>query len=174
MNNSENKILIKIKRWVLFFIVGLWLSGIKAFPIDTELKLFDAYFKDNLFLTNVFPKIHEFLSFVSSGVHQTNAQFPFLFYGTDWLAFAHILFGILYIGVYKNPIRNRWIVEFGIIACLLIFPLAFICGPIRGIPLIWRIIDCSFGFFGIIPLLIVRNYINVIEKEMPKTEFYPA
>jgi hypothetical protein len=38
------------------------------------------------------------------------------------------------------------------IACVAIIPLAFICGPIRQIPFYWRLIDCSFGVFGIIPL----------------------
>jgi hypothetical protein len=34
-----------------------------------------------------------------------------------------------------------------------VIPLAFICGPIRGIPFWWRVIDCSFGVFGALPLL---------------------
>jgi hypothetical protein len=37
--------------------------------------------------------------------------------------------------------------------CAAVFPLALICGEIRGIPLYWRLIDCSFGLFGAIPLL---------------------
>jgi len=40
------------------------------------------------------------------------------------------------------------------IACVAIIPLAFIAGTIRDIPLHWRLIDCSFGVFGIIPLII--------------------
>ena len=30
----------------------------------------------------------------------------------------------------------------------MIFPLAFIAGPIRGITFYWQLIDCSFGVFG--------------------------
>lgn len=45
------------------------------------------------------------------------------------------------------------------IACLLVIPLALICGPIRGIPWFWRIVDCSFGVFGLIPLIVARRMI---------------
>jgi hypothetical protein len=52
------------------------------------------------------------------------------------------------------------------IACVSILPLAFICGPIRQIPFYWRLIDCSFGVFGIIPLLLCMKYIKALEKEI--------
>jgi hypothetical protein len=45
------------------------------------------------------------------------------------------------------------------IACLMVIPLALICGSLRGIPIWWRVIDCSFGVVGIIPLAIVRRLI---------------
>jgi hypothetical protein len=57
-----------------------------------------------------------------------------LAYGTDWLAFAHLVIAIAFLGPLKDPVRNIWVVEFGMIACLLVIPLALICGPIRGIP----------------------------------------
>ena len=44
-----------------------------------------------------------------------------------------------------------------------IFILAAICGQIRGIPFFWTLIDCSFGIFGIIPLLIVQKQIRKLE-----------
>ena len=49
------------------------------------------------------------------------------------------------------------VVEFGMIACVLVLPLALICGPLRGIPLFWRLIDCSFGIVGIVPLWFARG-----------------
>jgi hypothetical protein len=35
----------------------------------------------------------------------------------------------------------------------LVLPLALICGPLRGIPIYWRLIDCSFGVLGAVPLV---------------------
>ncbi len=40
----------------------------------------------------------------------------------------------------------------GMIACIAIVPLALICGGICGIPFYWRLVDCSFGVLGIVPL----------------------
>ena len=73
-------------------------------------------------------------------------------YGTDWLAFAHLVIAVAFIGPLLDPVRNRWVITFGMIACVMVLPLALICGPIRGIPLYWQLIECSLGVFGIIPL----------------------
>ena len=44
------------------------------------------------------------------------------------------------------------------IACILVIPWALIFGPVRGIPFFWRLIDCSFGVVGIIPLFLAWRY----------------
>jgi len=41
-----------------------------------------------------------------------------------------------------------------------VVPLAFIAGPIRQIPIFHILIDCAFGLFGIIPLIICKRWIN--------------
>jgi hypothetical protein len=55
------------------------------------------------------------------------------------------------------------VIEFGIIACLAIFPLALIAGSIRGIPFFWQIIDCSFGVFGGIVLWVCYLKIKMLQ-----------
>jgi hypothetical protein len=57
------------------------------------------------------------------------------------------------------------IITFGLIACASVIPLALIAGPIRGIPFPWRLIDCSFGVLGSVPLLICRMSITALEGE---------
>ena len=94
-----------------------------------------------------------------------NDQFPFLFYGYDWLAFAHIVIAMAFIGPYKDPVRNKWIIEWAMLACLAVFPLALIAGPIRGIPWFHILIDCSFGIIGLIPLFITRKWIMKLETQ---------
>jgi succinate-acetate transporter protein len=101
---------------------------------------------------------------VNEGLSATNGCYPFLAYGTDWLAFAHLVIAIAFIGPWINPVRNKWVITFGLIACAGIFPLALIVGPIRGIPLPWRLVDCSFGIFGSVPMLICRRSIIAIER----------
>lgn len=97
--------------------------------------------------------IKNWLTKIYIAVKTTNENFPYLSYGTDWLAFAHIILAIFFIGPLINPVKNIFIIQSGIIACILVFPLAFIAGNIRQIPFFWQIIDCSFGFFGAIPLI---------------------
>lgn len=139
-----------IRGLLLFFIVGLLLSGITAFPLETELKILTDLvgtngFAQHIGLTDWLLKVHE-------GLAETNAKYPFIAYGTDWLAFAHIVIAIAFIGPLRDPVKNIWVVEWGMICCALVVPLALIAGGYRGIPLGWTLIDCSFGGFGIIPL----------------------
>ena len=108
--------------------------------------------------------INNWLQRVYDGFHEMNRQYPFLAYGYDWLAFAHFVLAILFIGPLKDPVKNKWVIQFGMIACSLIIPFALVAGYYRGIPYWWRLIDCSFGVVGIIPLFICLKQINKLEK----------
>lgn len=146
-----------IKIPIIVMIIGLFLSGITAFPLETELH----------WLTGTSDALPDFMAgwllTVYKAIKDINHQYPFLSYGTDWLAFAHIMLAILFIGPYRNPVKNIWVIEFGMIACVLIFPLAFVMGAIRGIPFFWRLVDCSFGVIGIIPLFVSYWHIKKLE-----------
>ncbi len=63
-----------------------------------------------------------------------------------------------------DPVRNKWVLVFGVIACAGVVPLAMIAGPIRGIPFYWRLIDSSFGIIGMIPLLICLRDVGRLER----------
>ena len=86
-----------------------------------------------------------------------------LAYGYDWLAFAHIVIAMAFIGPFKEPVKNVWIIDWAMLACIAIIPLAFIAAPIRHIPYYHILIDCSFGLIGIIPLLICKRWINILK-----------
>lgn len=141
----------RIRAWLVLFIICLALSGLTAFPLVSELHWANSVLS------------HEWLRRVGDGLDQADAQYPFLLYGTDWLAFAHLVIAVFFYGVHRDPVRNVWIVEAGMIACAGVIPLALICGPVRGIPFGWSVIDMSFGVFGIIPLLALRRLIKRLE-----------
>lgn len=157
MNLTPTQLKTKARRWIIFLMVGLILSGITAFPIESEL----AVAMNNVEAFS--PKMQHWLTIIYTAVKTTNAQYPYLSYGTDWLAFAHIIIALAFIGPFRDPARNIWVLQFGMIACVLIFPLAFIAGPIRHIPVFWQLIDCSFGVVGIIPLYIAYRYAKRLE-----------
>jgi hypothetical protein len=60
-------------------------------------------------------------------------------------------------------VRNKWVIDWAILACLAVIPLACIAGPVRGIPWYHILIDCSFGVVGIVPLLVVKGWIKRLE-----------
>lgn len=162
---TEKKLLFRIRSLVVFFITALIVSGITAFPLETELSILNTILEiDKGVSSTEYTEFQFWVAKVYDALVATNTQFPFLAYGYDWLAFAHIVIAIAFIGVYIKPIRNIWIIHFGMIACVGVLPLAFICGSIRGIPIYWQLIDCSFGVFGIIPLYILHVYIKRLEK----------
>lgn len=103
---------------------------------------------------------------VRDALVETNAKYPFIAYGTDWLAFAHFVIAIAFIGPWRDPVKNVWVIEFGMIACALVVPFALVMGKVREIPLGWRLIDCSFGVFGMIPLWLCRRLIKKIQGEI--------
>ncbi len=136
---------ISIRQWLIFFMIVLFLSGLTAIPVERELK----------FLTEIFPAgtaIGDWLYKTYTAFHITNTNYPFLAYGYDWLAFAHFVLAILFIGPLRDPVKNKWVIEFGMIACVLIIPFALIAGHFRSIPFWWTVVDCSFGVIGLIPL----------------------
>jgi hypothetical protein len=163
----ESKVLQEIRFWLVVFMTGLFVSGATAFPLQTEL-----HFTLSILETDPVRPVAQALALlpwiarVHNALSDTNAHYPFLAYGTDWLAFAHLVIAVLFIGPYLDPIRNKWIVTFGLIACAGVIPLALIAGQVRGIPLPWRLIDCSFGVLGAMPLLRCRRLISEIEEAM--------
>lgn len=163
---AQPNYLCRIRFWLAVFIAGLVFSGVTAFPLQTELAWTVSALKAGSLRsiaqsTQLLPWIER----VSDGLSTTNAHYPFLAYGTDWLAFAHLVIAVAFIGPYIDPVRNKWVITFGLIACAGVIPLAFIAGHLRSIPFGWRLIDSSFGILGSIPLLFCRRSILVLERQ---------
>jgi hypothetical protein len=155
----------RIRFWLAIFITGLVFSGITAFPLRTETNWLVAALRTGALRpvaesTHLLPWIER----VNEGLKVTNARFTIIAYGTDWLAFAHLVIAVAFIGPYLDPVRNKWAISFGLICCAGVLPLALIAGHFRGIPLEWRFIDCSFGIFGSVPLLFCRRSIAALER----------
>ncbi len=148
------------------FIVGLLLSGLTAFPLAWELQLLNHTLGvDSSTPAASHTGVAFWLATVEQGLHQTYAVYPWIAYGTDWLAFAHIAIAVYFVGPLMNPVKNEWVIHAGLIGCLLVVPLALICGPVRGIPFYWRLIDCSFGILGAVPLLYCLRLTRRIKQE---------
>lgn len=155
---KQDKQHIIIRRWLLLFIVVLFLSGLSVLPAEWELTL----------ALSLLPKdtiVYNWLSKVLTGYKEVHANNGFLLYGYDWLAFAHFVLAILFIGTYRDPVKNVWVIQFGLIASILIIPFAFIAGFLRSIPFWWQLVDSSFGVFGFILLWLCLKKI----RQLPNT-----
>jgi len=155
----ERKLVAAARGWLALFMAGLVLSGLTAFPIETELA-WAARHADRL------PgPVADWLHRVHAAVADVNTRYPFLSYGTDWLAFSHLVIAVAFIGPLRDPVRNAWVIRFGLIACVMVFPLALGAGAVRGIPFCWRLIDCSFGVAGAVPLGFALRATNRLARE---------
>jgi hypothetical protein len=155
----------RIRVWLGAFIAGLVVSGVTAFPLERELRWLTGALGSG-WAAGLAERTHllPWLERVTEALSETNGRYPFLAYGTDWLAFAHLVIAVAFLGAYRDPVRNKWLLQFGLIACAGVIPLALIAGQVRGIPIGWRLIDCSFGVFGSIPLLVCLRLTRALEK----------
>lgn len=149
----------RIRTSLIILIGGLVLSGLSALPIESELQLLNGCMQSLSWQNG----LTRWIAAAFAAVEATNARFPFLAYGTDWLAFAHLIIAILFIGPLRDPVKNRWVVEFGIIACIAIVPWALIAGEVRSIPIFWRLFDCTFGLAG--GLLLIACFFDIRKLE---------
>ena len=161
---TRDGLLRRVRMLLVLVAVGLVLSGLTAVPIEGELR----------WLTRVlgakpeqgpeaFTGLLRWLVLIRDAVVDTNARYPFLAYGTDWLAFGHIMIAVAFLGALRDPVRNAWVVDFGLIGCVGVLMLALFWGGFRGIPFWWRLIDCSFGVGCAVPLLIARRDLRRLE-----------
>jgi hypothetical protein len=150
------------------FILGLILSGATAIPLQNEVNWLVKWTRVGGVAAD--PNAGNstewsiWLRRVHSALNEIGEKESFLYYGTDWLAFGHFVIAIAFIGALVDPVRNQWLFRFGIIACLLVVPYALVFGAFRGIPLWWRLVDCSFGVFGLLPLWLCCRWVRKLEE----------
>jgi hypothetical protein len=147
-------LLLRYRLVLGFFVVGLILSGVTAFPLLTELRLLASWLgianpADYAQLTG----LPHWIARVLFALEYNHTHFPFLAYGTDWLAFGHLCIAVFFIRPLFKPLESDWVLKCGLVCCFAVIPTALIAGQVRGIPVYWRLIDCSFGVFGALPLL---------------------
>src|SRR5215510_5889471 len=116
MKRTSTEVRAKIQLWLTLFIVGLVLSGLTAFPLETELRILSSMLGINPAVpASDYSGPQHWIALVATALHESYAKYPFLAYGTDWLAFAHLVIAVAFIGPLRDPLRNVWIIDFGMI-----------------------------------------------------------
>lgn len=156
MNDGSVKELRWIRVCLLIVIAGLVVSGVTAFPLEWELGIVAGILHSSP-AVDLLPGLVEWIDRVHAALVATGEEYPFLAYGTDWLAFAHLAIAVAFLGPLVDPAKNIWVIRWGMIMCAGIIPLALIAGSIRGLPWGWMLVDISFGVVAIVPLLIAER-----------------
>ena len=159
----ERRRMITIRICLVIVILGLVVSGVTAFPLREELMLGRDIVNDTG-LSGILPDLAFWVNRVAEGLDVTGAAYPFIAYGTDWLAFAHLAIAVAFVGPLINPVRNVWVTVWGLIMCAGIVPLALIAGAIRSLPIGWQLIDISFGVVAAVPLVVALVLTRRVEK----------
>ena len=158
---------LKRAKWMLGIVAfGLFVSGVTVWPAIWELKTAVHLAWGDSVPTGV---VHRFVVRAIDGLVSVKANYPFLLYAHDWLAFAHVMLAILFAGAIADPARNIWIIQCGLIMCALVPVLAAICIPARGIPLCWFWIDAAFAPAAALPLWIALRDIRRSENLQKET-----
>lgn len=140
------------------------LSGVTAVPIRAEVALGARLLGEDFTAGGAIPPaVATWLRTVRDAVEAASSRSPLLFYGTDWLAFGHIAIALAFVGALRDPVRNRWLYRFGMMACALVPIWALVFGHIRGIPLWWRMIDSAFGVVGFVPMWLCNRWVARLE-----------
>lgn len=165
---SPGGLLFRYRLSLGIFILGLVLSGLTAFPLLTEMRLLARWL--GVAAPEGYAHYHglaHWIALVLYALEQTDARYPFLAYGTDWLAFGHLCIAVFFVRPWVKPLESEWVLRCGLVCCAGVIPLAFIAGPLRGIPLYWRLIDSSFGVFGAVPLGYALHLIGRMRRLAP-------
>jgi hypothetical protein len=158
------RLLRRIRAWTIAFMVGLVLSGLTAIPVEAEFDLLARVLGSDFRAGGLVPVgVADWLVQIQRGIIDTGRRAPFVWYGNDWLAFGHVVVALAFVGALRDPVRNRWLFQFGMVACALVVPWALVFGHFRGIPLWWRAIDCCFGLFGFIPPWLCDRWARELE-----------
>lgn len=157
--------LLRYRIVLTLFIACLVASGVTAFPLLWEMRLLTELLGlGDLATASGLQGIPRWILTVHLGLEEMYAAHPWIAYGTDWLAFGHIVIALFFIPAWLQPQSSKPTLVVGMIACAGVLPLALICGPLRGIPFYWRLIDCSFGVFGVLPLWYCWRQVGRLER----------
>jgi hypothetical protein len=152
---------LKRAKWMLGIVAfGLFVSGVTVWPALPELKLAVSILWGDAAPIGA---LHAFILKAIEGLEYMEEHYPFMLYAHDWLAFAHIVLAILFAGAIRDPVRNIWVVQAGLIMCALIPVLAIFAIPARALPPFWFWIDFAFAPCAALPLWIALRDIRRAE-----------
>ncbi|MBN1124905.1 MAG: hypothetical protein JXA82_07850 [Sedimentisphaerales bacterium] len=163
---KQQKLLYRIRFVLILFAIGLILSGIIFFPLKQQLDLLVRLCGPGTWVETVFSPMAYWIDRMHEATIDVHRDHAFVFYCTDWVAFAMIIVGLAFWGPIRNPVRNRWVIEWGILISVLSVLTVLISAPLRGWPWFWLPFDSSFGILALVPLWLAHHWTCRLEKSL--------
>jgi len=101
---NVNNLRRRINALLYFFIFALFISGLTAIPLQFELGFLNQLLGVGTWVEGISPGLAFWITQVWQGLTDSYRAYPFLQYGTDWLAFAHFVIAIAFFWVVKDPV----------------------------------------------------------------------
>ncbi|HYV92061.1 MAG TPA: hypothetical protein VE978_09775 [Chitinophagales bacterium] len=153
----EKQLRGRIKAAIIITIIGLLLNGMSSLPLRTELDILLRY-------PNRLPQfLLDWWTYVQQGVVETSEKYNFMRYGFDWLAFAHLMIAIAFIGPLRDPVKNQWVIKWGMIVAAMSILMAFGWERMRNIPVWWSIIDAGISYVAFVVLWLCNRWIEKLK-----------
>ena len=96
----------RIRFLLVFFMCALAVSGLTAIPLQWELGLLMPMITRAAQWGIHFPAFSQWIERINDAVQNGYGQYPFLAYGTDWLAFGHVAIALAFLGPLRDPVKN--------------------------------------------------------------------
>ncbi len=154
MNDADRqKKLRRVRIWLVVFFLGLLFSLHTVIFVEVESAFMAKHFGAGTAMAERLPVVSVWIDTLHLGVTETYKSYPVMAYCMDWLSYACVVFAIFIIGPIVDPVKNIWVIQVYMIACILGALLPFVAGPFREVPLFWRFIDGGFGVLGFVILI---------------------
>ncbi len=160
---SRKRTLACIRVCLSLFFVGLVFGLHTVVFVRAETTWMADRFGRGTFVEERWPTVAAWFEHLHIAFATTYTTYPVIAYCMDWLGYACIVLAVLMVGAIKDPVRNIWIVQAFMVGCTIAFVMPLVMGPLRGIPLFWRLIDSSFGLVGFFLLLLPYRLIRGLE-----------
>jgi hypothetical protein len=151
---KEKQLRGRIKAAIIITMIGLLFNGMSSVPLRSELDILLSH-------PNRLPQfLLDWWTYVRQGVYETSEKYEFMRYGFDWLAFAHLMIAIAFIGPLRDPVKNQWVVKWGMIVAACGIVMAFGWERMRGIPVWWSFIDAGISYAAFVVLWLCNRWIG--------------
>ena len=145
------------------FIIALLLAALTAWFLIPAASIARRLLGEGTLAGSCLPSLARWAALIEEALGETKEKHPFMFYGTDWVGFAHLVMAIACLGAARDPVRNMWVLQFGMVGCSLMIPMTLITGIARGLPWFWQLFDCIIGAAGAVLFLTCYRYARQME-----------